>query len=71
MISWARHLIYRFKHRNDTPEQKAHELQKAKTELKKAYGDLKEAFQNEPATRELMETFDSMDDLCESLEVNK
>ena len=70
-MNWIQNLIYRWQHRNDTPDQKAQELKKAKSAVVEAYNQVKESLKDEPATREMHDAFDAMDGLCDSLEIDK
>ena len=62
---------YYWKHRNDTPEQREVELQKCKAEMRVAIGNVREAFKDEPADRKLIETMNELNEVEETLELDK
>lgn len=51
-----------------TPEQRKQVVAESRMNLKRAYLNVKEAFESEPESRELMETFRKMDKTMEDIE---
>jgi hypothetical protein len=69
LVDWIRLKWHMWNHRNDTKAQKAEYYQQAKRDLAIAVAAVKEQYSNEPATKEIHEVFDSLDNLVLELEL--
>lgn len=67
VIVWFKISLIKFRHRNDSVEQRAEYLDNLKAQLKQSIQAVKEDLKDEPATRELHELFDSLDEVSNDI----